>query len=196
MINLILFGAPGSGKGTQANLIVNQENMTHISTGDIFRKNIQQKTELGEMARKYMDKGQLVPDKLTIDLLSSELDSYNHSKGFIFDGFPRTLPQAKAFDILLDNRNTPLSMVIFLEVQEEELIQRLLNRGQDSGREDDKNEHVIKNRISVYENQTSILKDYYCNNINVDFHTIDGEQTIENIFNEISKVISNHKSSL
>ena len=158
MINLVLFGPPGSGKGTQADLIVKEQNIIHISTGDIFRKNIQQKTQLGQMASTYMDQGKLVPDKLTIDLLSSELDTHSNPTGFIFDGFPRTLPQAKAFDELLKSRNTPLSMVISLEVREQELIRRLLHRGIDSGREDDQDENIIRNRINIYHQQTSVLK--------------------------------------
>ncbi len=196
MINLVLFGPPGSGKGTQADLIVKEQNIIHISTGDIFRKNIQQKTQLGQMASTYMDQGKLVPDKLTIDLLSSELDIHSNPSGFIFDGFPRTLPQAKAFDELLKSRKTPLSMVISLEVKEKELIRRLLNRGIDSGREDDQDENIIRNRINIYHQQTSVLKQYYLDKINNAFYSIDGQKSIVEISNDISSIILKHKKSL
>ena len=196
MINLVLFGPPGSGKGTQADLIVKEQNIIHISTGDIFRINIQQKTQLGQMASTYMDQGKLVPDKLTIDLLSSELDTHSNPTGFIFDGFPRTLPQAKAFDELLKSRNTPLSMVISLEVKEQELIRRLLHRGIDSGREDDQDENIIRNRINIYHQQTSVLKKYYSDKINNAFYSIDGEKSIVEIFNDISSIILQNKKNV
>ena len=195
-MDIIFHGKPGSGKGTQADLIVKEQNIIHISTGDIFRKNIQQKTQLGQMASTYMDQGKLVPDKLTIDLLSSELDTHSNPTGFIFDGFPRTLPQAKAFDELLKSRNTPLSMVISLEVKEQELIKRLLHRGIDSGREDDQDENIIRNRINIYHQQTSVLKQYYLDKINNAFYSIDGEKSIVVIFNDISSIILQHKKNV
>ena len=192
MINIILFGPPGSGKGTQAELIKKELNLTHLSTGDVFRKNIAQKTNLGLLATKYMSQGKLVPDQLTIDLLANELDQYVSSQGFIFDGFPRTIPQAEAFDDLLHQKNMSLSMLISLEVSENELVKRLLNRGLISGRKDDQNESIIRNRIKVYNDQTAILKNYYLKNISHIFHQIDGEKSIENISNNIRILINTH----
>ena len=189
MINLILFGPPGSGKGTQADLIVQRNMLTHISTGDIFRKNISQQTELGKLANDYIKKGQLVPDQLTINLLESELNLFKNTNGFIFDGFPRTIPQADAFDILLKNKKMSLSFVISLEVSENELVKRLLNRGKDSGREDDQNEAVVRNRIRVYQQQTFVLKKYYLDNLKDAFISINGEREIVEISNDISNVL-------
>jgi len=192
MINIILFGPPGSGKGTQAELIIKELNLTHLSTGDVFRKNIAQKTNLGLLATKYMSQGKLVPDQLTIDLLANELDQDVSSQGFIFDGFPRTIPQAEAFDDLLHQKNMSLSMLISLEVSENELVKRLLKRGLVSGRKDDQNESIIRNRIKVYNDQTAVLKKYYLKNISHIFHQIDGEKSIENISNSIRVLINTH----
>ena len=192
MINLVLFGPPGSGKGTQAKLIVNYHELIHISTGDVFRKNIQDNTSLGKLARSYMDKGQLVPDQVTIDLLSSELDSYSDSKGFIFDGFPRTIDQAHAFDALFKKKDLSLDMVLSLEVSEDELVARLLKRGISSGRKDDQNKDVILNRIQVYNQQTSILKSYYLEKLSNSFFSIDGERDVSLIFNDINSIVSNY----
>jgi len=192
MINLILFGPPGSGKGTQAELIVKDLVLNHISTGDVFRKNIREKTDLGKLAVKYMDQGKLVPDEVTIDLLSKELDNFSHSKGFIFDGFPRTIPQALAFEKLFFVKKITLSMVISLEVKEQELVNRLLQRGISSGRADDKNEEIIRNRIKVYEKQTSVLKTYYTEKLEDKFFSIDGECDIEEIFYKIKNIIINY----
>ncbi len=189
MLNIVLFGPPGSGKGTQADLIVKRTNLTHISTGDVFRKNISEKTELGQLANDYMQKGQLVPDKLTINLLASEVDFYLNSEGFIFDGFPRTLPQAEAFSELLKKKDMDLSFVISLEVSENELVKRLLSRGLDSGREDDKNEEIIRNRIKVYHKQTSVLQNYYLNKLKDCFFSINGERTIEEISKDIFNIV-------
>ena len=191
MINLILFGPPGSGKGTQAEYIVREENLIHISTGDLFRKNITQKTDLGNLANEYISLGKLVPDQITIDLLAQELDQYTSPNGFIFDGFPRTVLQAQAFDSLLGQKKMTLSMVISLEVSVLELVNRLLNRGMDSGRADDQNENIIRNRIQVYDDQTAVLKDYYANTLNKRFHSIDGERSIEKISNDIKGIITN-----
>ncbi len=192
MINLILFGPPGSGKGTQADLIVEKNNFVHISTGDIFRKNISQQTDLGKLASSYMKKGEYVPDELTINLLANELESFSSSNGFIFDGFPRTLPQANAFKELLENKKMPLSLVISLHVSENELVKRLLHRGLDSGREDDKNEDIIRNRIQVYQNQTSILTEYYVDYLKDSFFSINGENSIEEISKEIDSIITGY----
>ena len=192
MKNIILFGPPGSGKGTQAELLKNKIKLNHISTGDVFRNNIKNSTPLGKLATKYMDNGQLVPDKVTIDLLSSELEKYPQSKGFIFDGFPRTIDQAHAFDELFETKNLSLTMVLSLEVSEDELVSRLLNRGISSGRQDDQNKDVILNRIKVYNQQTSILKSYYINKIKNSFYTIDGERDVSLIFKDIHSIVSNY----
>ena len=188
-MNIVLFGPPGSGKGTQATYIVNSKKLTHISTGDIFRKNISQNTKLGQLASDFMNKGQLVPDQLTIDLLETEIDTYKNSNGFIFDGFPRTLPQAEAFDKFLDTKNMSLDKIISLEVSEDELVARLLKRGLDSGRKDDQKTDVIRNRIKVYESQTSILKTYYMENLKDKFFTINGERTIDVITKDILDIL-------
>ena len=192
MINLILFGPPGSGKGTQAKFIVKKHALIHISTGDIFRKNISQKTKLGKLASEFMNNGELVPDNLTIDLLESEIDNYSDANGFVFDGFPRTLAQADAFKNFLNEKKMPLSAVISLEVGEHQLVSRLLKRGIDSGREDDKNTDVIRQRIQVYEKQTSILKTYYSNNLENNFFPINGERSINIISEDIMKLLSNY----
>ena len=189
MMNIVLFGPPGSGKGTQATYIVNSKKLTHISTGDIFRKNISQNTKLGQLASDFMNKGQLVPDQLTIDLLETEIDTYKNANGFIFDGFPRTLPQAEAFDKFLDTKNMSLDKIISLEVSEDELVARLLKRGLDSGRKDDQNPDIIRNRIKVYESQTSILKTYYMENLKDKFFTINGERTIDVITKDILDIL-------
>ena len=194
MINLILFGPPGSGKGTQANFIMNQANLIHISTGDIFRKNISQQTDLGIRASSYMKKGEYVPDQLTIQLLAHELDSFIDSQGFIFDGFPRTLNQANAFKNLLDQKKMPLSLVISLDVSENELVKRLLNRGVESGREDDQNEDVVRNRIQVYKNQTEVLKTYYADYLKDSFFSINGEKSIEDISKDIAAILIGYKN--
>ena len=189
MINVILFGPPGSGKGTQAEFIVNKKNLTHISTGDIFRKNITKQTQLGKLASEFMNQGQLVPDKVTIGLLESEIDVYKNANGFIFDGFPRTLPQADAFKIFLNNKKMPLSVVISLEVGENELVNRLLKRGLDSGRQDDIKKDIIRNRIQVYKKQTSTLKTYYSENLKNKFFTINGERTVDVIAKDIANIL-------
>jgi adenylate kinase len=193
MMNLVFFGPPGSGKGTQAEIIASEMELKHISTGDIFRKNIKEKTELGVMAQAYMKEGKLVPDQLTINLLSNELDMCQSSKGFIFDGFPRTLPQAKSFDKLLSVKDIPISLVISLEVSENELVYRLLERGKVSGRVDDQDENIIRNRIQVYNKDTSILKDYYVNTINECFISMNGEQNVDIISEEILLHIKNFR---
>ena len=166
--------------------------LNHISTGDVFRNNIKNSTNLGKLAAKYMDSGQLVPDEVTIDLLLSELEKFPQSKGFIFDGFPRTIDQAHAFDALFKKKDLSLDMVLSLEVSEDELVARLLKRGISSGRKDDQNKDVILNRIQVYNQQTSILKSYYLEKLNNSFFSIDGERDVSLIFNDINSIVSNY----
>ena len=161
MINLILFGPPGSGKGTQAAKLVEKYGLVHISTGDLFRHEMGNNTPLGQQARSYMDKGQLVPDSVTIGMLKNKVDSSPGAKGFIFDGFPRTIPQAEALNKLLADMGTSVSALIALDVDDDEIVQRLLERGKTSGRKDDSNEAIIRNRIKVYESETSPVYDFY-----------------------------------
>ena len=160
-MKLILFGPPGSGKGTQASLLAKKINIPHLSTGDIFRYNIKESTDLGVMAKQFMDKGELVPDEVTIKMLESEVNKHSESSGFIFDGFPRTTHQAKALDDFLSSKNLSITKMIALEVPNDELITRLFLRGKQSGRADDQDKSIIANRIKVYENQTAVLAEYY-----------------------------------
>lgn len=161
MINIVLFGPPGAGKGTQSEKLIERYGFVHLSTGDIFRKNIREASELGQLAKSYMDKGQLVPDSVTISMLESEVSKNNNAKGFIFDGFPRNPNQANALDEFLKSKGTSITKMIALEVSEEELKKRLLERGKTSGRPDDVDPAVIQKRIDVYNNETAPVKDFY-----------------------------------
>ncbi|WP_299251000.1 adenylate kinase [uncultured Lacinutrix sp.] len=161
MTNLVLFGPPGAGKGTQANFLKEKYNLVHISTGDVFRFNMKNETALGNLAKSYIDKGALVPDQVTIDMLEAEVEKNADAKGFIFDGFPRNETQAEALDKMLDAKDSKVNAMIALEVEDEVLVERLLERGKTSGRKDDSDESIIRNRIKVYYNETAILKDYY-----------------------------------
>ena len=187
MLNLVLFGPPGAGKGTQATRLVEKYHLVHLSTGDIFRSNIKEGTDLGLLAKSYIDKGALVPDEVTIGMLEAEVNSNSNAKGFIFDGFPRTAAQAQALDAFLSSKGTEVSSMLALEVNENELITRLLERGKSSGRADDQDAGIIKNRIQVYENETAVLKTYYANQNK--FFGIEGVGSIESITLGLCKAI-------
>ena len=187
MLNIVLFGPPGAGKGTQSACLIDAYNLVHLSTGDIFRFNMKEGTELGTLAKSYIDKGALVPDEVTISMLEAEVNNNPDAKGFIFDGFPRTTAQAEALDLFLDSKGIEITAMLALEVEEQELISRLLERGKSSGRADDQNRDVIKNRIQVYETETSILKDYYT--AQNKFVGVEGIGSIESITHRLCKEI-------
>ncbi|NOT49999.1 MAG: adenylate kinase [Chitinophagaceae bacterium] len=187
MFNLILFGPPGSGKGTQSDRLVAKYGLIHLSTGHLLREEIAQKTPLGLEAKGYIDKGQLVPDAIVIGMVDSYFDKHKDSKGFLFDGFPRTVAQASALDKLMERKKTNIASVLALEVSEDELVKRLLNRGKTSGRSDDTNEGVIRQRFAVYDNETSPVADHYKKKGK--FQAVRGEGTVDEIFNSICEAI-------
>jgi adenylate kinase len=189
MINIVLFGKPGAGKGTQAEFLKTKYNLTHLSTGDIFRFNIKNETELGKLAKTFMDKGDLVPDEVTIKMLNSEVDKNKDSSGFLFDGFPRTLSQAEALDTFLKSKNKKITATIALEADDEILVQRLLERGKTSGRPDDQDEEKIRNRYDEYNQKTAPLMNFYENQNK--FYAVNGIGTIQEITERLSKVIDN-----
>lgn len=187
MINIVLFGPPGSGKGTQAQNLIEKFNLKQISTGDLFRFNMKNDTELGKLAKYYIDKGELVPDQVTINMLVDELKKPTDTNGFIFDGFPRTEPQAEALDKLLTLKNTEITKVLALDVPEEEIVGRILERAKTSGRADDADETIIRNRFNIYLNETAQVADHYKK---VDkFVALDGVGTIESIFEALKAEI-------
>lgn len=182
-MNIVMFGGPGSGKGTQSEKLINKYGLHHISTGEVLRNHIKNQTELGKIAKKYIDEGQLIPDELMIDILDDVLEKEAKDKpGVIFDGFPRTIPQAEALKRLLKKRGKDVHAVIGLEVPEEELVSRMLNRGKQTGRADD-NEETIKKRLKVYHDQTTPLKDYYKKENK--YKAINGIGGLDEIFNDI-----------
>ncbi len=187
MLNLVLFGPPGAGKGTQSERLIEKYGLSHLSTGDIFRFNISNKTELGELAKSYMDKGQLVPDEVTIKMLRAEVEKNTAAKGFIFDGFPRTNPQAKALDELLSELGTNISAMLSLEVEEEELKNRLKKRAETSGRPDDADPAIIQNRINVYRAETEPVKAFYQDQNKL--IAVDGVGSIDSVTNLLFKAI-------
>lgn len=189
MKNIVLFGPPGAGKGTQAEYLKVKYNLIHISTGDVFRYNIKNETELGMLAKSYMDKGDLVPDEVTIDMLKAEVDKNTDAKGFIFDGFPRTHSQAAALDTFLAEKGEGINGMVALEVDEDLLVARLLKRGETSGRSDDQDESKIRNRFNEYETKTSILKDYYQDQSK--YFGVNGVGSIEEITESLCVVIDN-----
>ena len=190
MLNIVIFGAPGSGKGTQSERIVEKYGINHISTGDVLRAQIKAGTELGKTAQGYIDQGQLLPDALIIDILASTLDSFEDSKGVIFDGFPRTIAQAEALKKMLAERGQEVSIMLDLDVPEDELMTRLIKRGQESGRADD-NEETIKKRLVVYHSQTAPLIDWYKEDGK--YQHSNGLGSMEGIFAEIAEAIDKIK---
>ncbi len=191
MFNLILFGPPGSGKGTQSEKLISKYGLKHLSTGDLLRSEIAGQTPLGLEAKSFMDKGQLVPDEVVIGMISSALDANPEAQGFLFDGFPRTEAQAEALDKLLKLKKTGIHLMLALEVSEEELVSRLLNRGKTSGRSDDTNETVIRARIVEYHKKTSAVADHYKKFDKV--KQVAGEGSIEEIFDALCKEIDKKK---
>lgn len=191
MLNIIICGAPGCGKGTQSELIVEKYNLKHLSTGDLLRKEINEKTELGIVAETYISKGNLVPDSMIIDILTKAIDAEAaNSPGIILDGFPRTVAQAEALEVMLNQRNRETTALLSLQVENRELISRLLKRGETSGRSDD-NLETIKKRLQVYETKTAPVNEFYKNSGK--YHAIDGMGTVEEIFGRISEILDSKK---
>lgn len=189
MINLILFGPPGSGKGTQAAKLVERYQLVHISTGDLFRYEMGNNTPLGLKAKEYMAKGELVPDSVTIGMLKNKVESCPDANGFIFDGFPRTIPQAEALDRLLADMGTTIAGLVALQVDDEEIVRRILERGKASNRADDNDESIVRKRIAVYNAETSPVFDFYA--AQQKSHRIDGIGSIEEIFERLCAQIDN-----
>ena len=189
MLNIVLFGPPGAGKGTQAEYLINSFGLIHLSTGDLLRSEIAAGTKLGLEAKAFMDKGELVPDAVVIGMIKSRLEANKEAKGFIFDGFPRTVDQARALDELLNANSTPISGMLSLEVEKQELTDRLLSRGKISGRADDQNQSIIENRINVYNEKTSPLIEYY--EKQGKHFGINGMGTIEEIAERLKAVVKN-----
>ena len=187
MFNLILFGPPGSGKGTQSEKIIEKFHLVHLSTGDLLRSQIAQQTALGLEAKKLMDKGHLVPDEVVVGMISTALEENPQAKGFLFDGFPRTAAQAEALDGLLEIKKTPVKVMLALDVSEDELVKRILKRGQSSGRSDDTDETIIAARVAEYKNKTEAVADYYRKSDKVVM--VPGEGSIDEIFERLSAEI-------
>lgn len=191
MFNIILFGPPGSGKGTQSQKLIEKYGLKHLSTGDLLRSEIAQQTPLGLEAKNFIDKGQLVPDEVVIGMISTALETNPKASGFLFDGFPRTAAQAEALDKLLQLKKTSIAVMLALDVSEEELVKRLLNRGQSSGRSDDTDEKIIRSRIEEYENKTKAVADYYAKADKV--VDIKGEGSVDEIFDALCTEIGKRK---
>lgn len=186
-LNIVLFGPPGAGKGTQSTFLIERYGLVHLSTGDLLRAEIKDETELGLKAKELMDVGELVPDHIVIGMIRNKIESHLEAKGFIFDGFPRTKAQAEALDEMLNGKSEPIVAMLALEVPEKELVRRLLGRGATSGRSDDKDEAIIHNRIAEYEKKTAPLKDYY--GAQGKFKGIDGVGSLEEITERLVKAI-------
>ena len=192
MYNLILFGPPGSGKGTQAAKITEKYNLHHISTGDLFRCELKNESELGKAVKEYLDKGELVPDEITIKMLNKKIRSFENPNGFLLDGFPRNKAQSKALDELFETLDTDVDMLLALEVGEEEIVKRILNRAKTSGRSDDMNEDIIRSRYQIYKEFTQNVFGYYKNLGKA--KTVDGIGEIEVVFNRLCCVIDEHRN--
>jgi adenylate kinase len=188
MLNLVLFGPPGAGKGTQSEKLIEKYGLVHLSTGDILRSELKAQTELGLEAKKYMDKGELVPDIVVIGMIELKILANLNGKGFIFDGFPRTTAQALALDVLLEKHKIAISAMLALEVEHDELVKRLLNRGKDSGRADDQDVSIIENRIKVYNSETSPVIDFY--DQQGKFVSINGVGSVDDIFDSLCAAIN------
>ncbi|MDG1724991.1 MAG: adenylate kinase [Bacteroidia bacterium] len=187
MLNIILFGPPGAGKGTQSARLIGKYGLVHLSTGDVFRYNIKNQTELGVLAKSFIDKGQLVPDEVTNQMVKDFIARNNNNKGFIFDGYPRTIAQGKNLDRVLEEYQANVTSMIALKVDEDELVNRLLERGKSSGRPDDQDEAIIRNRFKVYNDETSPLADFYANKGK--FIAVKGKGSIDEIFQNLCKAI-------
>jgi adenylate kinase len=187
MINLVLFGKPGAGKGTQAAFLKSQYQLFHISTGDLFRYHIQGSTKLGILAKSYMDKGDLVPDEVTINMLKVAVAENSDVKGFIFDGFPRTTAQAKALDVFLSDKMMSITATVSLEADDDVLVERLINRGKTSGRVDDQDKTKIRNRFAEYNNKTALLRSFYI--AQGKFHSVSGIGGVEEITQRLTELI-------
>ncbi len=190
MLNLILFGPPGSGKGTQATFLAERYDLVHISTGDLFRSEIKGETELGTLAKSYMNKGELVPDEVTIAMLRKKVESHPEASGFIFDGFPRTVAQAEALDTMLGEMKTQIEMLLSLSVDDEAIVQRILKRAETSGRADDADEGTIRNRINVYTENTTPVFDYYAEQERSS--SIDGMGSIDDVTHRLFAALDAH----
>ena len=186
MTNIVLFGPPGAGKGTQAEVLKVKYQLVHISTGDVFRYNIKNQTELGALAKSYLDKGHLVPDRVTIKMLNAEVEKNPEANGFVFDGFPRTAAQAEALAILMEEKSSQINEMVALEVDDEVLVGRLLERGKTSGRADDADEAIIRERVAEYYRKTDILKDFY--KAKDRYFGVNGVGTIQEITARLSEV--------
>ena len=190
MLNLVIFGPPGSGKGTQAKKLLDKYNLIHISTGDLFRYEMGNNTPLGEKAKSYMAKGELVPDEVTIGMLENKVNMHPEANGFIFDGFPRNIIQSEALDKFLTSKGTQVSGCVALDVDDEEIIKRILERGKTSGRTDDNDESIIRNRIDVYNQETAPVLEYY--RAQNKAHLVHGIGSIDEIFNRLCETIDGH----
>lgn len=190
MLNIVLFGAPGCGKGTQSELLEKRFSLRHISTGQVIREHIAAKTELGLQMQTCIERGELAPDNLVIEMIANYIATNKEGKGVIFDGFPRTTAQAEAFDKLLTQHNQKVTVMINMEVPEEELVKRILLRGKDSGRADDQSEEIIRNRIDIYNAQTAVVADFY--RAQGKFESVPSLGTIEEVAERIAKVVENY----
>ncbi len=191
MLNIILFGAPGCGKGTQAELIKEKYNLNHISTGQVIREEIAAQTELGKSMQAYISAGELAPDSIVIGMVKNYIASHRDVVGNIFDGFPRTTAQAEAFDKLLAEEGLSVTLMVYMEVPEEELVKRILLRGKDSGRADDASEDVIRNRIAIYREQTEVVAEHYSKQGK--YAAIDGVGSLDEVFGRICAAIDAHR---